>query len=353
MRVVAWETTRRCQLSCRHCRGAARDTDYSGELSTVEGRQLIDAIAAFASPLLILTGGEPMSRPDIYDLARHGVDRGLRVVMSPCGPLITPATAARIHAAGIARISISLDGATPESHDAFRGVSGAFEGALNGLRHAREAGVEVQVNTTVTRANMAELPAVLDLSLREGAVAFSPFLLVPTGRGEALRDLELSAEEYEQTLHWVYEQSCSQDIHIRPTCAPHYYRVLRQREQEAGRRVTPESHGMAAMTKGCLGGQGFVFISHRGILQPCGFFDKPAGDLRRAAFDLQRTYENAPLFRELRDVDGYRGACGVCEYRKVCGGCRARALAHTGDYLAEEPLCTHVPAALRTGGGHG
>lgn len=346
-RLVAWETTRRCHLNCKHCRGAARDRDYAGELTTEEGMKLIDNIASFAKPILILTGGEPMSREDIYDLARYGTERGLRVVMSPCGALINPDTARRIKESGIQRISISIDGATAESHDEFRGVPGAFDSAVRGIKHAVDAGIEFQINTTITKQNIGELEAILELAIELGAVAFNPFLLVPTGRGSALKDAELSPAEYEKTLIWIYEKSKELDILFKPTCAPHYYRIYRQREERAGREVTPQSHGLFAMTKGCMGGQGFVFVSYRGILQICGFLDVPCGDLREENFDFKKLYRTSPVFLEMRNLEGYHGKCGVCEYRKYCGGCRARAYAHGGDYLGEEPFCVYVPEQMR------
>ncbi|MFH1731997.1 MAG: radical SAM protein [Planctomycetota bacterium] len=353
LRIVAWEVTRRCPLNCAHCRGAARDEDYAGEHSTGEGMRLIDGIASFASPILILTGGEPMSRGDVYDLARHATGRGLRVAMSPCGAMINPGTARQIKGAAIQRISISLDGATAETHDASRGVPGAFNAAFAGIGHARDAGIEFQINTTVTRRNLAELPAILDLAMELGAAAFDVFMLVPVGRGVALKDEAISAEDYERTLNWIYDKNREQSIPIKPTCAPHYYRVLRQRETAAGRTVTPQSHGRLATTRGCLGGQGFVFVSHRGVLQICGFLDVPCGDVREAGFDFRKLYETSPVFREVRAAAAYHGKCGVCEYHNVCGGCRARAHALSGDYLGDEPFCVHVPEALREGDADG
>jgi len=346
-RVVAWEITRRCHLQCKHCRGAARDMDYEGELSTEEGKRLLDNIASFSKPILILTGGEPMSREDVYELARYGTDLGLRVVMSPCGALINPETAEKIRDSGIKRISISLDGATAETHDEFRGVRGAFDSALRGIRHAMDAGIEFQINTTITKHNIDELPDILDLAIDLGAVAFNPFMLVPTGRGEALKEMEVSPAQYEKTLNWIYEKSLELDIVFKPTCAPHYYRIFRQREAKAGREVTPESHGLFAMTKGCLGGQGFVFISYRGIVQACGFLDVPCGDLRKENLDFKKIYQASEVFLELRDTSTYHGKCGICEYTRYCGGCRARALAFSGDYLGEEPFCVYVPEKMR------
>jgi AdoMet-dependent heme synthase len=346
-RLVAWETTRRCPMKCKHCRGAARDEDYEGELTNAEAKLMIDNIAAFAKPILILTGGEPMFRPDVYELARYATDRGLRAVMSPCGPMINPETANKMKESGIRRISVSLDGATAATHDEFRGVPRAFDAAIEGIKHARNAGVEFQINTTVTKHNIAELPAILDLAIALGAAAFNPFLLVPTGRGKAIADMEISPAEYERALNWIYEKSLALDIQFKPTCAPHYYRIYRQREEKAGRPVSPQSHGLFAMTKGCMGGQGFVFVSYRGILQPCGFLDLNCGDLRAENFDFKKIYETSPQFLELRDPAHYHGKCGVCEYTRFCGGCRARAFAKDGDYLGEEPFCVYSPKAAR------
>jgi radical SAM protein with 4Fe4S-binding SPASM domain len=214
---------------------------------------------------------------------------------------------------------------------------------LNAVRLAREEGLEFQINTTVTKLNVNQLERILSLAVELGAVSYHPFLLVPTGRGRELIDLELEPETYEEVLSWVYHRSREAGIQLKPTCAPHYYRIFRQKEREAGRKVKPETHGMNAMTKGCLGGQAFAFISNRGRVQICGFLDLEAGDIRREHYDFHRIWRNSPLFRAVRDLDGYHGRCGICEYRVVCGGCRARAYATTGDYLAEEPYCVYKP----------
>lgn len=331
-RLIAWEVTRFCVLSCKHCRAAAQSTVYSGELTTQECFRLLDNIASFAKPIIILTGGEPMSRPDIYDIAAHGHGLGLPMVMAPCGVLIDDKTAAKIVQSGIRRISISLDGATAESHDAFRGVDGAFDAALRGLQAAKRAGVDFQINTTVTKHNLQELPAIRELAIKLGALVFNPFFLVPTGRGKQLADQEISPEQYEQTLHWLADLQNSPEINLRVTCAPHYQRMLRQLHIEGQHPV-----------KGCMGGQSFAFISHRGKVQICGFLDIECGDLRRDNLDFHKVWEQSEVFRRVRQVDSYHGRCGYCEYRKVCGGCRARAYAMTDDYLAEEPYCLYQP----------
>ncbi|NIA20541.1 MAG: radical SAM protein [Anaerolineaceae bacterium] len=338
-RLIAWETTRACPLACKHCRAAAQPTAEADELSTEEGFRLLDRIAAFAKPTIILTGGEPMLRADIYQVAAHARDLGLRAVMAPCGLLINDETAAKLAASGIGYISISLDGATAESHDAFRGVPGAFEGSLRGIEAAKRAGLQFQINTTVTRHNVEELPAILDLAVALGASAFNPFLLVPTGRGRLIADQEISARKYEEVLSWLAEQENRPDILMRVTCAPHYQRILRQGGPAAGAAHAP---------KGCLGGKAFAFISSRGKVQICGFLDVECGDLRSVDFDFKKIWETSRVFREVRDPNNYGGRCGYCEYRYVCGGCRARAFALTGDYMSEEPFCTYQPK-LRPG----
>ncbi len=356
-RLIAWEVTRSCMLACKHCRAAARCEPYEGELSTDECFRLLDNIASFAKPIIILTGGEPMLRPDIYEIAAHSTSLGLRTVMAPCGALIDDESAAKIRESGITHISISIDGATAESHDAFRGVPGAFAGSMRGLEAAKRAGLEFQINTTITQHNLAELPAILDLAIELGAGVFNPFLLVPTGRGKDLANQEISAAQYEQTLRWFATQQQRDDIAIRVTCAPHYQRILRQARKGDRLLFSPESPSDNAestrekvpvpfsrhVVKGCMGGQSFAFISHRGIVQICGFLDTPCGDVRAEGLDFKKIWDESEVFAQMRDIRGYHGRCGRCEYGKVCGGCRARAFAFTGDYLAEEPFCLYQP----------
>ncbi len=345
-RLVAWEVTRRCNLSCRHCRAAANMGPYPGELSTEKCFQIIDEIAAVGSPIVILTGGDPMLRENIFEIARYGADKGLKMVMSPCGTLLSKENARRLKESGIDRISLSVDGSTAGTHDDFRRVPGAFEEVMTGIECAREAGLEFQINTTVTKVNLAELPDILRLAIDLGAVAFHPFLLVPTGRArDELAGQALSPQEYEETLNWVYDQRDSVPLNFKPTCAPHYYRILRQRAHAEGKKVTVETHGMDAMSKGCLGGQGFCFISYKGEVQICGFLDVKCGDLTEQSFG--EVWNESHVFKQMRDLDGYHGRCGYCEYRRFCGGCRARAYEVTGDYLGEEPYCVYEPKARK------
>lgn len=332
--LIAWEVTRRCLLNCRHCRAAAQNTICPDEFSTDECKRLLDNIASFARPIIILTGGEPMLREDIYEIAAYSARTlQLPTVMAPCGLLLNDESARKIVDAGIRRISISLDGATAGTHDSFRGMAGSFEACLAGIAAVRRAGLEFQINTTISRHNVEQLEAILELSIRLGASVFNPFLLVPTGRGKQLVEQELSAEQYEQSLQWLVGHQGRSDIQIRVTCAPHYQRILRQ----CG------GVGAAQASKGCMGGKSFAFISHVGMVQICGFMETPCGDIRKANCDFRSVWDNSEVFRQVRDVGSYHGRCGYCEFRKVCGGCRARALAISGDYLAEEPFCLYQP----------
>ena len=342
-RLIAWEITRSCNLRCRHCRAAAQHGPYQGELSLDECKRVLDSIAAKFKPIMILTGGEPLLREDIYDVAAHAKSLGLRPVLATCGTLLTVEVAHRLKEAGVERISVSIDGPDEESHDSFRGVPGAYRASLAGLDAATEAGLPFQINTTVTRLNMDSIELILNLAIKLGAAAFHPFLLVPTGRGKDLAKEALDANEYEKILNKIYELQQTTPIPFKPTCAPHYYRVLRQRESAAGREVTVQSHGLDAMSKGCMGGISFAFISHVGKVQICGFLEEEAGDLRQVDLDFGRVWDESPLFRQLRDFRNYKGNCGHCEYRRWCGGCRARAYAVSGDYLDQEPYCAYVP----------
>ncbi|MBD3347123.1 MAG: radical SAM protein [Chitinivibrionales bacterium] len=346
LHLLAWETTRRCPLACRHCRGAARNEKYDHQLSTAEGKRLIDNVTSFARPILILTGGEPMYREDIFELARYASDKGLRVVMSPCGHMINAENAKKIKAAGIERISISIDGATAKAHDEFRGVSGAFDAAMKGIDWLKKENIEFQINSTIAKHNADDLPELLELSKKLGAVVFNPFFLVPTGRGKAIAHLELAPQEYEKALEWIYEQSQKEDITIRVTCAPHYYRIARQKRKALPGTQSAKTHP-GHHSGGCLGGQGFAFVSYKGIVQACGFLDVPCGNLRETDFNFKKIYEESNVFNDLRNRNAYRGKCGICEFVNICGGCRARAYFESGNYIGEEPYCCYEPKRKR------
>jgi AdoMet-dependent heme synthase len=341
LRLVAWEVTRSCNLACVHCRAAALDRPYENELTTREAFELLDNIASFAKPIIILTGGEPLLREDIFDIADHGNRLGLRMTMAVNGTLLTSEKVRRMREVGIQRISVSLDGATAATHDAFRRVEGAFEGAVRGVEIAKQEGLDFQINTTITQQNLEEIPAIQELAVKLGAVAHHIFLLVPMGRGRDLAEQAISARQYEKTLHWFYEQRDKVPLQLKATCAPHYYRILRQRAKGDGREVDFQSFGLDAVTRGCLGGVGFAFVSHVGQVQPCGYLELDSGNVRNQPFS--EIWENSPVFKNLRDFTKYEGKCGQCRYIKVCGGCRARAYESTGNYLAEEPLCLYQP----------
>ena len=353
--LIAWEVTRTCNLNCRHCRAAARNEEYPNELTTEQCYRLLDNIASFAKPIIILTGGEPMLRNDIYDIAGYGNKLGMRMVMAPCGMLVDDQTVTKMIDSGIQCISISLDGATAESHDGFRRVPGAFATAIAATEAAKRHNLPFQINTTITRHNLDELSEIMNLAERLGAITFNPFLLVPTGRGKELAQQELSPQQYEQALHWLSEQDERTVMQLRVTCAPHYQRIIRQKRSEQARDIHKRweqnqdslkdrsekrhSHQVA----GCMGGKSFAFISHTGKVQICGFLEIEAGDVSQNGYDFKEIWNNSEYLCSIRDLDSYKGKCGYCEYRRLCGGCRARAYALTGDYLEAEPFCVYEP----------
>ncbi|MCP4129606.1 MAG: heme b synthase [bacterium] len=341
-RLVFWELTKRCNLSCAHCRAEAEDFDFSGELDLDRAKKIIDDITGFASPILVLTGGEPLYRKDIFDIASYAGSKDLRVALATNGTLIDEEKAERIRESGIARVSISIDGPNAESHDSFRGIDGSFEEALRGARLLKKSGVDFQFNTTVTKRNVEVLEEIIQLAEREGAAALHIFMLVPVGCGVEIAETDMiSSEKYEETLHWFYDRSKEVSMEFKATCAPHYYRIIRERAREEGRKLSFETDGMAAMTRGCLAGSGVCFISHSGDVQPCGYLPLVAGNVVKTPF--KEIWENSELFLSLRDVQQLEGKCGLCEYKVVCGGCRARAFYETDSYLDEEPYCVYLP----------
>ena len=340
-KLIAWEVTRSCNLACKHCRAEAHPDPYPGELSTEEAKALIDTFPRVGRPIVIFTGGDPMMRADVYDLVAYTHARGLICAFSPNGTLITPENARRLREAGVDRCSISIDGADAASHDAFRGVPGAFDASMRGIGYLKDARLPFQINTTVTRNNLRSFKNIFSLCERIGAAAWHIFLLVPMGRAAGLADQVITAGEYEEVLHWLYDFRKTTSMHLKATCAPHYYRILRQRAREEGLSVSPATFGMDALTRGCLGGTGFCFISHTGQVQPCGYLELDCGNVRETPFP--EIWRNSAYFRQFRDQKCYEGKCGVCEFHKVCGGCRARAYSMSGNHMAPEPLCTYLP----------
>ena len=396
-RLVFWELTKGCNLRCIHCRATATELSSPSDLSTEAARDIIDQIAGVSNPILVLSGGEPLFRSDIFQLARYGTDKGLRVALATNGTLVTKHVARMIVDSGVQRVAISLDGSDAQTHDTFRGIPGSFDAAIAGFRNLKNLGMSVQINTTIARHNAHQLPDVLELARSIGADALHTFLLVPVGCGvDIATEQMVPPEEYEQMLNWFYDRSLEGGIEMKATCAPHYFRVVRQRRAAehrseaaaAAAHATPpvvaaqhppapapaigptemampgstgielKPHGigqpvghpgshpsdMNAMTKGCLAGTAVCFISHQGEIYPCGYLPALAGDLRKQKFaDI---WENSLVFNELRDTKNLQGKCGCCEFKNVCMGCRARAYAATGNYLDEEPFCVHQPKAL-------
>lgn len=349
---IAWELTRACAFACRHCRAEAQPRRNPRELTTEESIRLIDQIKEFGDPILVITGGDPMMRGDVYDILAYAVQRGLRTSLTPTTTrLVTPEALARVREAGVRRLAISIDGPNAEAHDAFRGFRGSFEIASRIAREIAEAGLSLQINTTVSRYNHDILDEMVELVARAGAVQWSLFFLVPTGRGRRV-DM-ISPDQHERAFHWLYDLSHTAPFDIKSTAAPAYRRVVIQREREktrtrkgavatvagAGYRY---QDGLQRPTRGVNDGRGFCFISHLGDVCPSGFLPLAAGDVRESS--VVEIYREAPLFRELRDPSAIRGKCGRCEFREVCGGSRGRAYALTGDYLASDPSCVYEPA---------
>lgn len=355
-RLIFWESTVACNLTCQHCRRI--EFAAQAELSTERMQRLFAELAELSRPIVVFSGGEPLMRADILPLARYAVDLGLRVALATNGTLLDADTAAAVAAAGIARVSISLDGATAATHDTFRRQEGSFARAIAGCGHLKTAGVPFQINTTVTTANEAELEALFTLAETLGAVALHLFLLVPVGCGaELAADQMLTPARYEKVLHWFYRRSQESKLETKVTCAPHYYRILKQRgampaghpgAKPGGHPGTkPGGHpgGMNAVTRGCLAGTGVAFISHTGEVFPCGYLPVSCGNIMTQSFtDIWR---GSPVFQELRDTGKLKGKCHGCDFVGVCGGCRARAYAGGGDYLAPEPYCLYTPPAVQ------
>ncbi|MCJ7809661.1 MAG: heme b synthase, partial [Desulfobulbaceae bacterium] len=328
--------------NCVHCRAGSERGPYPGELGMDKCLQILDQIRKVGKPIVILTGGEPLLREDLFDLAEYGNQIGLRMVMATNGTLLTPEIVERMKSSGIKRVSISIDGADEQQHDRFRNVPGAIKGALEGIDQLKKRGVEFQINTTVARHNLEEIEQILKLAVDLGAVAHHLFLLVPTGRAKSLMNQEIDAIQYERLLHWFYRMRDKVPLHLKATCAPHYYRILRQEAGRKGEKVDFATYGLDAVTRGCLGGTSFCFISNQGVVQPCGYLEKNCGNLKEDSFQV--VWEESKVFRQLRDFTTYEGKCGRCEYMSSCGGCRARAFEETGNFMAEEPLCVYQPA---------
>ncbi len=345
---IAWETTRRCNLKCVHCRSSS-ELEIKGhpDFSHQQALDIIDNITAYASPVLVLSGGEPLLRNDIFDIAQYGTDKGLRMCLATNGTLVTRDVCQEIKRSDIKMVSLSLDGANAQTHDNFRDQQGAFEGTMQAIELFKSHDIPFLINSSFTTRNKDEIPEIYKLVKETGATAWYMFMIVPTGRGEDVTAELIPEDIYDEILEWHYEvEKEENELLMRPTCAPHYYRIVRQKAKEEGvvhtRRNLKFSTGGS---KGCLAGQLICLIDVDGEVLPCSYFAKSAGNVHQQSF--KEIWEESELFLNLRDFKSYKGSCGQCEYLNVCGGCRARSHAMTGDYLAPEPFCSYIPGKLK------
>ena len=345
---IAWEVTRACAFACKHCRADAQHQPDPNELTTEEGFALIDRLAEFGSPILIFTGGDPMMRRDLYDLIAYATEKGLRCSLTPTATALpTIERLQKAKDAGIRRIALSLDAPSPDVHDEFRGVKGSWERTMRILNNAKDVGISVQVNTTVTSFNVDQLPAMVPFVEEVEAVQWSVFFLVPTGRAQTM--WMASPEKHEEIFNWLYELSHHSPFDIKATAAPMYRRVAIEREREitGNQSVTFQgagfqfADGLNRPTKGVNDGNGFLFISHLGQIMPSGFLPIDCGNVRE--LDIVDVYRTHPVFNDLRNYEKLKGKCGICDYRDVCGGQRGRAYGITGDYMESDPACAYEP----------
>lgn len=340
--LVFYEITRACDLACAHCRACAQPQRHRHELTPESSRQLIDELCRFDKPpLLVLTGGDPIKRPDVFDLTAYAVQRGLKVAMTPSAtPLVTAQALSRLKSAGLDRLAVSLDGADAATHDGFRQVAGSYDRTFEILADARDIDLSLQINTTITRRNLRQVDAIADLIARQGITLWSVFFLVPVGRG--LAEQRIEAAQYEQVFERLWHHANRQPYSIKTTEAHHYRRFVLQRMGDPQR--DPQGHVGDRLQRAPLGvndGKGVIFISHTGQIFPSGFMPIECG--RFPDQSVVQVYRDHPLLGQLRNPDGFQGKCGRCEYRRLCGGSRARAYAVTGNPLASEPDCIYVP----------
>ena len=363
------------------------------DLTTEQAMSMIRSLPQTGRPILVFSGGEPMMRPDLFELAAEATNVGLPIALATNGTIMDDQIAQRVVDVGFRRVSISFDGPDAETHDTFRGIHGAFDSSVRGFKALRRCGMSMQINTTVTKHNFQKMDEMYQLALDLGADALHIFMLVPVGCGMSLeQSIMLSDDEYERALNWIYDRSLDEQIHLKATCAPHYFRVMRQRAKAEGRKMpaaahphrsmsapsapsplkgeggersepgegespgppradTPHGHpsghpggDMSAMTKGCLAGQAVCFVSHTGEVFPCGYLPVSSGNVKQ--LPLPDIWRDSRIFADLRDDGNLEGKCGCCEFKTVCMGCRARAYADTGSYLAEEPSCGHTPLRI-------
>ena len=339
---VAWESTVKCNLDCIHCRSTAGAAGHE-PAGTAKAKLLMDRVAEFARPVFVLSGGEPLLRKDIFELAEYGTKLGFRMAMATNGSLITGDTCRRMKGSGIKIVALSLDGSTAAVHDDFRRQKGCFEGTLRGIRHLKENNIEFIINSSFTKRNSRDIPNTYAMAKSLGAKAWYMFLVVPMGRGADILGEMIGREEYEDILRWHYGmESAEGSILVRPTCAPSYYRIYAEEEKKrggrSGRRNLSYSPGGG---KGCVAAQSIAYIGAGGDVYPCSYFTLSGGNIYKQKF---AEIWGSELFRSFRGSLTGADRCGVCEYAGICGGCRARALIYEGDMLANDPYCAHAPS---------
>ncbi len=349
---IAWEVTRACAYACVHCRADAQHKPDPRELNTEEAFKLIDRLTEFGSPILIFTGGDPMMRRDLFELIAYAAEKGLRCSLTPTATALpTIERLQQAKDAGIRRIALSLDAPRAAVHDDFRKVEGSWQRTMDILHRAKDIGLSVQVNSTVAKHNVDILPEMIPFIEEVGAVQWSVFFLVPTGR--AMIEQMISPEEHERIFHWLYELSKNAPFDIKGTAAPMYRRVAIERkraEAQKDENITFQGagfqydDGLNRPTKGVNDGNGFLFISHTGSIEPSGFLPISAGNVRED--DIVQVYREHQIFKDLRDPEKLKGRCGICEYRDICGGQRGRAYGVTGDYLETDPACVYQPKGI-------
>jgi radical SAM protein with 4Fe4S-binding SPASM domain len=362
LRLLFWESTIKCNLTCAHCRRVEDNEAVDADLSTVQAKTLIDQLAQLGDdqgfmPILVFSGGEPLCRDDIFELIDYAAVAKLKCALATNGTLIDSEIAKKIKAATVERVSISLDGATSEVHNKLRLQDGSFEAAIDGTQCLKNRGVPFQINMTVTRHNAHQMDDIFVLAEQLGAVAVHLFMLVPVGCGEEFAEEDmLSAEEYEQLLKRVAHKEQDGRLEVKVTCGPHYERVVREEDlmhklsghpgkpPHAQKPQCPGGHPgrkHGPMSKGCLAGSGVIFVGHSGDVFPCGYLPVNCGNILHTP--LEKIWNGSTDLARMRDTHQLKGKCGVCAYRKVCGGCRARAFAATNDYMQQEPMCTYIP----------
>lgn len=345
--IVIWEVTRACALKCLHCRAEAQYHPDPNQLTFKEGKELIDRIATMNNPLLVFTGGDPLMRSDLFELARYAIQqKGLSVSMTPSAtPRVTRSAVEQAKEVGLSRWAFSLDGSSAEIHDHFRGTSGSYDMTIRGIEYLKELNIPIQINTTVSRYNLQDLEQISEQVREMGAILWSLFFLIPTGRG--MQQDMISPEEHEEVMKWLYLTGQRMPFGVKATEAPHYRRVALQLSKEQERHPLDETMTLKRFDilgrarQGVNDGDGFLFISHTGDVYPSGFLPVTCGNVREQP--LEDIYRNSPIMLNLRDKALLRGKCGVCEYKSICGGSRARAFAITGDMLESDPYCAYIP----------